>query len=692
MDFLRLGKQYEPLPQRKRRRGNTSNDNSSINVSSSSTTTAPASTVQTIEVQTIEGDLLNLNIPQQNIYIVHQCNCLSKGAKGLAQHLFKKYPYANTYKTNSPLRKVGTCSFHSVQTNFTVVNLYGQYGTGSKWNKKKSTVKDDRQARVEFFTNGLLDLESKLQQQKNDVPITVAFPHGIGCNLAGGDWKVYSELINTFNTRNVHVTVLIVRLANNKMKNFNNATGTKGKFEQTTKNSNNNTNTNTNNNNKKTNKKSQRKINTLFQKTQPAASSSSSSTTGEVKTETIIIDGSYKEGGGQILRLALALSILHPTNFQMINIRSNRSTKGLRSQHVGCINLVGIQFGKGATTEQIKVGTNQFTLQYPEPPTTSTTSTPSNNNFEINTGTAGSLTLLLQACFPVMLSNALVKGETSTVTLIGGTDVPFSPPMDHFQHVLLPLLIQHMVPKHIEINLNVEKRGYFPKGGGKVVLTVKPVTTDKKTDKSNKSSSSTSSSTTTVSKSLRPIQLKVVGKIIAINVYLRSNGISASTIQSTIKVVKSMLQPLNHRIVFETSINGNEHSNRTLSIQIVITTDTGVKLSSDGIATFKKFKKNENPNLLEEKINRTVTEACNEMKQLISQSVAVDEHTLDQLLIFMAMAAGQGNKSQIVAAVPKLSKHYETAVGVIRLMTKNQIKYSSKTIGGNVDTVLIECE
>ena len=151
-----------------------------------------------------------------------------------------------------------------------------------------------------------------------------------------------------------------------------------------------------------------------------------------------------------------------------------------------------------------------------------------------------------------------------------------------------------------------------------------------------------------------------------------------------------MLQPLNQRMVFETSINGNEHSNRTLSIQIVITTDTGVKLSSNGIATFKKFKKNEN-NFLQEKINNTVTEACNEMKELISQSVAVDEHTLDQLLIFMAMAAGQGNKSQIVAAVPKLSQHYETAVGVIRLMTKNQIKYSSKTIGGNVDTVLIEC-
>ena len=80
MDFLRLGKQYEPLPQRKRRRGNTSNDNSATNISASSNTTAPASTVQTIEVQTIEGDLLNLNIPQQNI----------KGAKGLAQHIFKR--------------------------------------------------------------------------------------------------------------------------------------------------------------------------------------------------------------------------------------------------------------------------------------------------------------------------------------------------------------------------------------------------------------------------------------------------------------------------------------------------------------------------------------------------------------------------------------------------------------------------
>ena len=90
----------------------------------------------------------------------------------------------------------------------------------------------------------------------------------------------------------------------------------------------------------------------------------------------------------------------------------------------------------------------------------------SGGHFEVDTGTAGSISLIIQALLPVMI----FSGKTFSVSIKGGTDVAWSPPIDHTKEVLLPLLCD----AGAEVGLSVERRGYYPKGGGIVNLTVSP--------------------------------------------------------------------------------------------------------------------------------------------------------------------------------------------------------------------------
>jgi len=126
----------------------------------------------------INGDLLDLKL-RPGEYIVHQTNCTSVRAAGLATHLFKRYPAANTYKASSSyIRKPGTISVHGP-----VINLYGQDTPG------KAKSKANKLARIKWFTEGLEHIS-----QLSDA-IVVYFPYRIGCGMGGGDWEEYYDII-----------------------------------------------------------------------------------------------------------------------------------------------------------------------------------------------------------------------------------------------------------------------------------------------------------------------------------------------------------------------------------------------------------------------------------------------------------------------------------------------------------------
>lgn len=169
----------------------------------------------------------------------------------------------------------------------------------------------------------------------------------------------------------------------------------------------------------------------------------------------ILLNG--MEGGGQLLRTALALSTLTGQPFRMTNIRAKREQPGLKAQHLTCI--LALKELCNAKTDGAELGSTEL-LYIPGEMTS--------KSLDADIGTAGSITLLLQA---ILLPCTLAK-KPRKLTITGGTDVPWSMPIDYFTHVLIP-----HYKRYADIKVKLLKRGYYPKGGGTIELTIKPAHT-----------------------------------------------------------------------------------------------------------------------------------------------------------------------------------------------------------------------
>ncbi|MBI3033586.1 RNA 3'-terminal phosphate cyclase [Candidatus Woesearchaeota archaeon] len=167
------------------------------------------------------------------------------------------------------------------------------------------------------------------------------------------------------------------------------------------------------------------------------------------------IDGSHGEGGGQILRTALAFSTITGLPFEMGSIRKGRCDSGLKSQHVYCIRA--LEEVSGASAEGVSIGSERVVF-YPGRVKSGT--------FSVDVGTAGSVTLLMQSILlPLVFGNGRVRLKVQ-----GGTDVNWSEPYDYFRHVFLP----HIDKFCVKLDARLERRGYYPKGGGSIELFVSP--------------------------------------------------------------------------------------------------------------------------------------------------------------------------------------------------------------------------
>lgn len=169
----------------------------------------------------------------------------------------------------------------------------------------------------------------------------------------------------------------------------------------------------------------------------------------------IVINGSQGEGGGQILRTALALSMVTGKPFHMINVRAGRPKPGLLRQHLTAL--------KAATEICSAIVTGD------ELGSTELTFAPSSirpGHYEYKIGTAGSTTLVLQTVLPPLL---LASGP-STLVLEGGTHNPFAPPYDFLAKCFLPLI--NRMGAHVTTQL--ERPGFYPAGGGRFTVNIQP--------------------------------------------------------------------------------------------------------------------------------------------------------------------------------------------------------------------------
>lgn len=170
----------------------------------------------------------------------------------------------------------------------------------------------------------------------------------------------------------------------------------------------------------------------------------------------IKIDGSFGEGGGQILRTSLSLSAITKRPFEIYNIRAGRKNPGLRPQHLQAVNATAQICN--ARVIGAEVGSTNLTFFPGET---------KGGKFQFDIGTAGSVSLVLQTIFlPLCLAD-----QPSGISIKGGTHVPFSPCFHYLKLQWTP----YMNRIGFDIDIDMKRAGFYPKGNGEIGVAIKPV-------------------------------------------------------------------------------------------------------------------------------------------------------------------------------------------------------------------------
>jgi len=304
----------------------------------------------------------------------------------------------------------------------------------------------------------------------------------------------------------------------------------------------------------------------------------------------INLDGSVGEGGGQILRTALALSVVTRQPFMIERIRARRAKQGLLRQHLTAVKAAATISGARVTGDVL--GSTKIVF---EPGAVK------HGSYHFAVGTAGSATLVLQTILPPLLS----ASGTSSLTLEGGTHNPAAPPYDFLEHTFLPLL-QRM---GATINVTLERAGFYPAGGGRLCVSL------------------------TGGTPLEQQTLLQRGAVHHARIRVLLSKVSERVAQREIHVLRERLAPLSckHEIVqAESPGPGNTVAVLLRGAEVC---ETFVGFGERGVAAEK-----------------VAHELAGEVLKYLAHDVPVGEHLADQLLIPFALAGGGVFRTNVLSS------------------------------------------
>lgn len=347
------------------------------------------------------------------------------------------------------------------------------------------------------------------------------------------------------------------------------------------------------------------------------------------------IDGSVMEGGGQILRMSVCLSALLRRPIRIIKIRGQRAKPGLQAQHLNGIRLVK-DISSGSALNGAAKDSSEIDFTPGE--------TLRGGSYEADTKTAGSTCLLAQVSLPCLL----FADRESRLDLRGGTDAKMAPPVGYYVSVFRANLNKFGA----DFDFEVARKGYFPRGGGQLILTVPPV------------------------RSLRPVTMTEMGDITKVTVTASVAGsLPVKVAQEMADSAKEALKRAGW-VTCDIAVAAYKEERATgsgSSVWMVCETSTGCVLGASQAGSNK------------EKPRLTGEAAARELLDSLEHRPCVDAHMQDQMVILMALAGGRSR----VRTGP-LTLHTETAIHIARATSTAEFRVEKADDGGGA--VIIECD
>ncbi len=322
------------------------------------------------------------------------------------------------------------------------------------------------------------------------------------------------------------------------------------------------------------------------------------------KTDMVIIDGSQGEGGGQILRSSLSLSMMTGKDFLIKNIRSGRVKPGLMRQHLTCVQAAAKICNadtEGATLSSQKLLFRPKQIQA--------------GDYHFAISTSGSTSLVAQTIIPALMT----APQPSKILLEGGTHNMQAPTFDFLQYSFLPVLRQ----MGVDITATIHKYGFYPAGGGKVEFVIQPSQS---------------------SQALQPIKLMQRGNEKRLSAEAFFANLASTIPQRELNVIANTMgwadDNLHLRQIKKSHSSGNVV---LLKLEYENIIETIISFGQLGL-----------------KAEKVAKQACDQAKEYLASEAVVGVHLADQLLLPMVIAGG----GQFTTLTP--TQHTQTNINVIK--------------------------